>query len=106
MKRMDRMVDIAKVAQPSDAMKAEEETKAEASRLEVGPHSVIINDYQNAQFYGEVTIGGQTFNVVYDTGSSNLWVPSHNCGFLKCWLHHKYDPSKSSTYVKDGRDFK
>jgi|AACY02.9.fsa_nt_gi Eukaryotic aspartyl protease. len=85
LKRMERWTDIMKVAQASPEMKAEDET---AVKLEDGPaHSVVINDYQNAQFYGEVTIGGQTFNVVYDTGSSNLWVPSHNCGFLKCWLH-------------------
>merc|ERR1719183_2211002 len=95
-----------KVAQPSPAMKAEEETAV--SKLEDdGPaHNVVINDYQNAQFYGEVTIGGQTFNVIFDTGSSNLWVPSKKCSFLKCWLHNKYDSSKSQTYAADGREFK
>jgi len=70
-----------------------------------GPHPVLISDYQNAQFYGPVTIGGQTFNVIYDTGSSNLWVPGHKCSFLKCYLHHKYNPKKSPTYKADGREF-
>jgi len=104
LKKTERWADIMKVAQPSAAMQAEE---AQALELQDGPaHNVVINDYQNAQFYGEVTIGGQTFNVIYDTGSSNLWVPSKQCSFLKCWLHHKYDPTKSSSYVKDGREFK
>jgi hypothetical protein len=35
---------------------------------------VVINDYQNAQYYGQMTVGtpGQKSNVIFDTGSSNL----------------------------------
>jgi hypothetical protein len=68
---------------------------------------VVINDYQNAQYYGSVTVGTppQTFNVIYDTGSANLWVPNKKVGLVGL-LKHKYDSSKSSTYVKNGTDFK
>jgi hypothetical protein len=67
--------------------------------------SVPISDYQNAQFYGPIKVGGQDFKVIFDTGSANVWVPGKSCGFLTCWLHPRYDESKSSTYEKDGRRY-
>jgi len=68
---------------------------------------VTINDFQNAQYYGQATVGTppQTFNVIFDTGSANLWVPNKKVG-LRGLLKHKYDSSKSSTYVKNGTIFK
>jgi saccharopepsin len=67
--------------------------------------AVPISDYQNAQFYGPIKIGGQDFKVIFDTGSANVWVPGKACNFLTCWLHPRYDEKKSPTYKPDGRKY-
>ncbi|XP_073899917.1 gastricsin-like [Castor canadensis] len=63
--------------------------------------------YMDATYFGEISIGTppQNFLVLFDTGSSNLWVPSIYCKSEACSTHPRYNPSKSSTYHTDKKTF-
>jgi len=80
-----------------------------APLIKRGGINIPITDYENAQYYGVIGLGTpqQSFKVVFDTGSSNLWVPSNKCGFfdIPCWTHNRYYSERSSTYVANGTTF-
>ncbi|KAK0418192.1 hypothetical protein QR680_013423 [Steinernema hermaphroditum] len=69
-----------------------------------------LSDFSNAQYYGPVEIGNppQKFNILFDTGSSNLWVPCKGCPItnLACDFHSKFDCSASTTCKKTDEPFK
>ena len=65
---------------------------------EDGDSDLILTDYYNNQYTGRISLGSpeQTLSVVFDTGSSDLWIPGRGC--TECGHHETFDYTSSSTY--------
>uniref|UniRef100_A0A2Q4STM4 Peptidase A1 domain-containing protein n=1 Tax=Caenorhabditis japonica TaxID=281687 RepID=A0A2Q4STM4_CAEJA len=65
-----------------------------------------VNDFGDYEYLGNITIGtpDQSFIVVLDTGSSNLWVPGPTCK-ANCQTKSKFTSTASSTFVKNGKSW-
>jgi len=106
--KLHKMETIKQVVRNVGAEKSLLEEKYNAKMLWGSP-SEPLTDYMNAQYFGEIGIGTppQKFKVVFDTGSSNLWVPSSKCPWsqIACLLHNKYKASDSSSMKPNGTKF-
>ena len=65
-----------------------------------------LSNYYDFYYYGTVSVGTppQSFQIDFDTGSADFWIPSikcSGCGDKK----NKYDSSNSSTYIELGYAF-
>jgi len=97
---------MIKAGQWQNYIKAMQQARASGS-------DQLIDWYDN--FYlSNITVGTppQRFTIVPDTGSSNLWVIDTTCNTQACrgypqsgWTKNRYDRSRSTTFVNDGRPF-
>ncbi|KAJ2398574.1 aspartic proteinase precursor, partial [Coemansia sp. RSA 2559] len=81
----------------------------QAVTIRLNSSQVNINDKDSPpsgnrgfqSYFGTVYLGTppQRFNVVFDTGSSDFWIPSVNCDSSACEGHARFNQSSSSTYV-------
>jgi hypothetical protein len=55
-----------------------------------------LANFQNTQYYGEITVGGQLLHGIFDTGSFELLVLSARC--TSCQREGPFDHTRSPTY--------
>jgi hypothetical protein len=69
-----------------------------------GSRHLKENGAFGTSYWAEINIGtpGQTFQALFDTGSSNVWVPGRSVEANK----NKFDPSRSTSFVDSGQEVK
>jgi len=65
-------------------------------------HILTLKNFANSQYYGIIKVGEppQEFKVIFDTGSSNLWVQSNICKSQSCLQHKGFNHLSSKTFQK------
>ncbi|KAJ1963789.1 hypothetical protein IWQ62_003111 [Dispira parvispora] len=65
-----------------------------------------LTNHVNSMYYGTLSLGTppQEFQVLFDTGSVDMWVPSVKCDSSPCLFKRRYNNTHSSTYQPRGTD--
>jgi saccharopepsin len=70
-------------------------------------NAIPLSSPDEMAYYGPIQIGTppQNFIVIFDTGSSDFWIPSASCRSKACLKKNFYQSVRSSTYQYDRRSF-
>ncbi|KAF8517900.1 aspartic peptidase domain-containing protein [Hysterangium stoloniferum] len=70
-----------------------------SSKRATSGHNQLINQNGDSSYYGSLAVGTPpvSFNVILDTGSSDMWLAGQGCG-LACRGVPKYNPTVSRTF--------
>ncbi|KAJ2158291.1 hypothetical protein GGF46_003870 [Coemansia sp. RSA 552] len=60
----------------------------------------ILTNVKDYYYYGYIGVGNppQKFSVVFDTGSSNIWIPGESCASEACNEHRRFKTVDSKTF--------
>jgi len=66
----------------------------------VSEYKLAIDEVNNSQYVGTIEVGTprQMFKVIFDTGSSNLWITGDSCTSPACKIHRMFKPRLSRTF--------
>lgn len=70
-------------------------------RSQVASSDLRLHPIFGSEYVGEISIGTppQPVRLIFDTGSSHLWVTSKECRSASCRQHNSYSKDDSSTYT-------
>jgi len=105
-----RPKDTAAASQPTLLSAAQLQNFAQEPGIEEivqkpGIEEIVQKNLWNIAYYGEIQVGtpGQAMNVIFDTGSSSVWLPTG--GGVPGSPHHFFQAHQSSTYEELDKPF-